>query len=95
MNDLDLTVKTSTGTRYPNGRNSRDKTNTVERIQLSTSNEEEVQVVVNARNFATNQQKYSLAITGCFQEGKASRATDPVRRQYLGHHLVQEIDALR
>ena len=77
MNDLDLTVKTSTGTRYPNGRNSRDKTNTVERIQLSPSNGEEVQVVVNARNFATNQQRYSLAITGCFQEGKASRATDP------------------
>lgn len=77
MNDLDLTVKTSTGTRYPNGRNSRDKINTVERIQLSPSNGEEVQVVVNARNFATNQQKYSLAITGCFQEGKASRATDP------------------
>jgi len=77
MNDLDLSVKTSTGTKYPNGRNSRDKTNTVERIQLSPSNGVEVQVVVNARNFATNQQRYSLAITGCFQEGKASRATDP------------------
>ena len=78
MNDLDLTVKTtSTGTKYPNGRNSRDKINTVERIQLSPPDGEEVQVVVNARNFATNQQRYSLAMTGCFQEGKASRATDP------------------
>lgn len=68
VNDLDLTVKTATGTSYPNGRTSRDSVNTVERITLSLPHGAEFRVIVHARNFATSAQPYSLAITGCFSE---------------------------
>ena len=76
MNDLDLSIKTSTNTLYPNGRNSRDTKNTVERIITNPSHGEEVRIIVDATNFATATQQYSLAIAGCFSDGKASRSTD-------------------
>ena len=34
MNDLDLSVRTREGTRYPNGRSSIDTKNTVERVKM-------------------------------------------------------------
>ena len=66
MNDLDLSVKTQSGVEYPNGQNSRDSINTVERIQFTPENDSEVRVVVAATNLATYGQKYSLVVTGCF-----------------------------
>ena len=73
MNDVDLSINTSSGTRYPNGRTSRDSKNTVERIITNPSHGEEVSIFVDATNFATKSQKYSLAITGCFHEAGALR----------------------
>lgn len=66
MNDLDLSVKTQSGVEYPNGQNSRDSINTVERIQFTPENDSEVRVVVAATNLATYGQRYSLVVTGCF-----------------------------
>ncbi len=72
MNDLDLSVKTSSGVRYPNGQKYKDSKNTVERIQFMPENESEVRVIVAATNLATYGQKYSLAVTGCFHRRVAS-----------------------
>ena len=68
VNDLDLSVKTATGTKYPNGLNTIDTKNTVERVKASTTDGEEVRIIVDARNFVDKGQKYSLAITDCFSE---------------------------
>ena len=76
MNDVDLSIQTSSGTRYPNGRTSRDSKNTVERIVTNPSHGEGVSILVDATNFATKAQRYSLAITGCFREAGASRGTN-------------------
>ena len=72
MNDLDLSVKTKSGIEYPNGQNSRDSINTVERIQFTPENDSEVRVVVAATNLATYGQKYSLVVTGCFDRQPTS-----------------------
>ncbi|KAL7554072.1 hypothetical protein ACHAWF_017502 [Thalassiosira exigua] len=66
VNDLDLSVRIDGSITYPNGRNDRDSTNTVERVRINAGDGEEVQIVVNAQNFALASQKYSLAVTGCF-----------------------------
>ena len=72
MNDLDLYVKTNSGIMYPNGGSSRDSKNTVERIHFTPENGSEVRVIVDAKNLATYQQAYSLAITGCFSRQQTS-----------------------
>jgi hypothetical protein len=72
VNDLDLSVKTNSGVRYPNGQNNKDSKNTVERIQFTPENDSEVRVIVAATNLATHGQKYSLAVTGCFHRQVAS-----------------------
>ncbi|KAL7536115.1 hypothetical protein ACHAXR_006924, partial [Thalassiosira sp. AJA248-18] len=68
VNDLDLSVKFATGTKYPNGRTSKDSKNTVERVQTATAHGEAVRILVDAKNFATFDQKYSLVVTGCFSD---------------------------
>lgn len=75
VNDLDLSVKTSSGVKYPNGQNYKDSKNTVERIQITPENNSEVRVIVAATNLATYGQKYSMAITGCFQREQSSDNT--------------------
>jgi hypothetical protein len=65
VNDLDLTVKKNK-VFYPNGGNSADRKNNVERIRLTVSANEQVEIVVTAHNLATPVQKYSLIATGCF-----------------------------
>lgn len=80
VNDLDLFVWTSSGIRYPNGRSTRDSKNTVERIQINPADGDPVRIVVEAKNFATYGEKYSLAITGCFSV-KGSSTTAPLAQQ--------------
>ena len=80
VNDLDLFIRTSSGVTYPNGGNSKDSKNTVERIQISSSDGEEVRIVVEAKNFATYGEKYSLAITGCFSIKSTSTAAPIVQQ---------------
>lgn len=65
VNDLDLTVKKNK-VFYPNGGNSADRKNNVERIRVTVSPNEQVEIVVTAHNLATPVQKYSLIATGCF-----------------------------
>ena len=80
VNDLDLFIRTSSGIVYPNGGSSKDSKNTVERIQISSSDGEEVRIVVEAKNFATYGEKYSLAITGCFSI-RSTSTTAPIVQQ--------------
>jgi subtilisin family serine protease len=82
VNDLDLFIRTSSGVVYPNGRNSKDSQNTVERIQISPSDGEEVRIVVEATNFATYGEKYSLAITGCFRFKGTSTVAPIVQQEW-------------
>lgn len=76
VNDLDLKVKfaaTDEPVFYPNGKNSKDSLNNVERIVVSSNEIMEgdvLEVSVSAANLATAMQKFSLAATGCFGEGK-------------------------
>ena len=72
VNDLDLSVKTSSGVRYPNGQNNKDSVNTVERVHFTPENNSEVRVIVAASNLATYGQTYSLAVTGCFRRQESS-----------------------
>ena len=72
MNDLDLSVKTSSGVSYPNGQNNKDSLNTVERVHFTPENNSEVRVIVAASNLATYGQTYSLAVTGCFRRQESS-----------------------
>lgn len=66
MNDLDLLVEVDTIPTFPNGKNTKDSTNNVERVRVESSNNEEVFVVsVIASNLATSSQTYSLVATGC------------------------------
>lgn len=71
-NNLDLVVEeknggTTTRTYYPNGRSSPDIKNTVERVRVDTSHGETYRISVIAANFDDPSQKYSLALTGCFE----------------------------
>ncbi len=75
VNDLDLSVKTARGTEHPNGRTDIDTKNTVERVRIPTPDEgEEVRIIVHARNFGEDGQRYSLAVTGCFSEESPAAA---------------------
>mmetsp|Transcript_14730 Transcript_14730/g.27707 ORF Transcript_14730/g.27707 Transcript_14730/m.27707 type:complete len:145 (-) Transcript_14730:367-801(-) len=66
VNDLDLTVKYNNKMFYPNGGNSADRKNNVERVRVTVTANEQVEIVVTAHNLATPEQKYSLIATGCF-----------------------------
>lgn len=69
INDLDLIVEKIDGSRksfYPNGLNSKDKKNNVERVRIPSSTSETLKITVKASNLATQSQKYSLIVTGCF-----------------------------
>lgn len=79
VNDLDLFIWTSTGVKYPNGRGIKDSTNTVESIQINPADGDPIRIVVEAKNFATYGESYSLAVTGCFIV-KGSSSTAPVQR---------------
>ena len=79
VNDLDLFIWTSNGVKYPNGRSVKDSKNTVERIQINPADGDPVRIVVEAKNFATYGESYSLAVTGCFIV-KGSSTTAPVQR---------------
>ncbi len=63
-------VNTSTkNTIYPNGRTGADSYNNVERVILSNlKNGDEFSINVYARNLGTMEQKYSIVMTGCFDE---------------------------
>ena len=67
VNNLDLQVVLPNGvTHYPNGKTLPDQKNNAERVRLTTSQIGRYQVVVDASNFATQSQRYSLIATGCF-----------------------------
>ena len=67
VNNLDLQVVLPNGvTHYPNGKTLPDQKNNAERVRLTTSQLGRYQVVVDASNFATQSQRYSLIATGCF-----------------------------
>eukprot|EP00594_Rhizosolenia_setigera_P008543 CAMPEP_0178964278 /NCGR_PEP_ID=MMETSP0789-20121207/15576_1 /TAXON_ID=3005 /ORGANISM="Rhizosolenia setigera, Strain CCMP 1694" /LENGTH=921 /DNA_ID=CAMNT_0020649011 /DNA_START=39 /DNA_END=2804 /DNA_ORIENTATION=+ len=83
LNDLDLKVKfaaTDEPVFYPNGKNSKDSLNNVERIVVSSNEIMEgdvLEVSVSAANLATDMQKFSLAATGCFGEVVKDFTSDP------------------
>ena len=78
INDLDVSIKQSSGVTYPNGRRNRDTVNTVERVQTEVTNGEEVRIIVDATNLSLYSQKYSLAITGCFSSESNGSATEAI-----------------
>lgn len=78
INDLDVSIKQSSGVTYPNGRRNRDTVNTVERVQTEVTNGEEVRIIVDATNLSLYSQKYSLAITGCISSESNGSATEAI-----------------
>jgi len=67
LNDLDLSVSFRGETYYPNGRQSPDRTNIVERVVINGVEGGETAVIsVNAHNLAWLSQTYALVATGCF-----------------------------
>ena len=70
MNDIDLKIIINGDVTYfPNGRNSPDSNNNVERIRISVDEGDSVSVIVTATNLAKQKgQTYALAITGCLGE---------------------------
>jgi len=91
MNDLDLHVTKDSNPDlifYPNGRDSRDNKNTVERVQIpliDLKNEEIINIFVTATNFESSDdsQKFAIATTGCIKERKEvprSPTEAPVKR---------------
>lgn len=67
LNDLDLSITSSDGSElfFPNGLNSTDTKNNVERIRIAVTNGEIFKIRVNATNLSSTSQRYSLAVTGC------------------------------
>eukprot|EP00592_Proboscia_alata_P010323 CAMPEP_0194355264 /NCGR_PEP_ID=MMETSP0174-20130528/3203_1 /TAXON_ID=216777 /ORGANISM="Proboscia alata, Strain PI-D3" /LENGTH=886 /DNA_ID=CAMNT_0039124481 /DNA_START=63 /DNA_END=2723 /DNA_ORIENTATION=- len=65
-NDLDLYIVRDGKTYYPNGLNKKDSKNNAERIRIPATNGQSFKVRVKAYNLATNSQKYSLVVSGCF-----------------------------
>ena len=74
INDLDLVVEKISETNsvekkfYPNGLKSKDRKNNVERVRVVKSVSETFKITVKASNLATQNQKYSLVVTGCFDK---------------------------
>ncbi len=67
LNDLDLSVSFGNKTYYPNGRDSPDRTNIVERVVIKGVEGGGTAVIsVNAQNLAWFSQTYALVATGCF-----------------------------
>ncbi len=73
LNDLDLLVEKMAQmdgpvekTYYPNGLNGRDRKNNVERVRVTDNASTFYKISIKATNLATQNQKYSLIITGCF-----------------------------
>jgi subtilisin family serine protease len=67
LNDLDLSVSFRGQIYYPNGRNSTDRTNIVERVIINGARGGETATIsVDAHNLAWQTQKYALVATGCF-----------------------------
>ncbi len=75
INDLDLIVekKSSTSSQvveksyFPNGLYQKDTKNNVERIRIAQSLGEVLKISVKATNLSTQNEKYSLIATGCFE----------------------------
>lgn len=70
INDLDLIVEKVDSKKqyYPNGLNGKDNKNNVERVRISDTSPSVYTVTVKASNLATQNQNYSLIITGCFEQ---------------------------
>ena len=86
VNDLDLSVKISSGgLNHPNGLNYRDRLDTVERVQTSVTYGEQIDITVEAKNFAYYDQKFSLVITGYFSEDELTK--EPTRQNTRVHFL--------
>mmetsp|Transcript_18803 Transcript_18803/g.38949 ORF Transcript_18803/g.38949 Transcript_18803/m.38949 type:complete len:971 (-) Transcript_18803:482-3394(-) len=68
LNDLDLTIRQieTDSVFYPNGRNSPDDTNNVERIRLEQPRSGNTYEVVVKGSQLMEAQEFSLVITGCF-----------------------------
>jgi len=75
VNDLDLIIHQVSASGgivpnskfYPNGLNSKDSRNNVERIRFDMSGKSYYRVRVKAANLATANTRYSLIASGCFQ----------------------------
>lgn len=78
VQDLDLKVKfaaTEEPVFFPNGGSEKDTVNNVERVIVSSDDimdGDVLEVSVSAANLASAMEKFSLAATGCFGEGKIS-----------------------
>jgi hypothetical protein len=69
LNDLDLSiVRNNDGkTFYPNGLNTKDSLNNVERVRVTVSDNETFTIIVQGSNLSTESQNYALVASGCFQ----------------------------
>ena len=84
VNDLDLylTKEGSTTTFYPNGRDTRDSVNNVERVIIEdVSHNDEFSINVDPYNLDTFEQKFALVATGCF--GGVSNTIDTSKNVYV------------
>lgn len=96
INDLDLQVEALNEVFHPNGRLNKDSKNNVERVILdhsSLSNIENVIVKVRASNLGytnSNEQKYSLVATGCFnnEEGEFMVEMYEINDCYFIYHVL-------
>jgi hypothetical protein len=67
VNDLDLSVSFGGKTHYPNGRDSPDRKNNVERVIINgVQHGETATISVNAHNMIEANQNYALVATACF-----------------------------
>jgi len=85
VNDLDLTVTkdgdTSGKIYYPNGLDSRDSLNNVERVIIQdVEDRDEFTITVNAFNLDTFSQNFALVATGCF--GGVANTIDTSKNAY-------------
>eukprot|EP00551_Chaetoceros_affinis_P000335 CAMPEP_0203633872 /NCGR_PEP_ID=MMETSP0088-20131115/943_1 /ASSEMBLY_ACC=CAM_ASM_001087 /TAXON_ID=426623 /ORGANISM="Chaetoceros affinis, Strain CCMP159" /LENGTH=523 /DNA_ID=CAMNT_0050487345 /DNA_START=23 /DNA_END=1594 /DNA_ORIENTATION=+ len=75
VNDLDLVIHSVTANggvkpnskQYPNGLNTKDNRNNVERIRFEMDDKSYYRIRVKATNLATTTTKYSLIGSGCFE----------------------------
>lgn len=96
VNDLDLVVEemSSSVKHYPNGKSTPDRINNVERVRIASSNlssGQQWRISVTASNLGVNhhEQKYSLVVTGCFQNN--GYPTQPSQTQVTTQSTEHEL----
>jgi len=76
VNRLELTLEKGVQTFYPNGRTTADTKNNAQRIRIP-KDQESITVKVTAANLATENQEFSIVISGCVDTGTKRPTKSP------------------